>query len=179
MADEQEEKEKKKEAPQPKSGPNIIVVVAALLAIQAVVAFLVVNFALPKDTDARAAIEELQRPETPTQVNPINETIVLTVETTISVSGTQGANFARCKISLAADHTDKANARIQTGIVGIETQIRSKVNEFLSSLTLEELTNPNIRDHIRATLLSDINAVIAPANIGRLSSVYIEEFLVQ
>lgn len=178
MSEEQEEREKKvKEAPKPKSGPNIVVVIAVLLVVQALVAFVLVQFALPGG--GGAGWDEINHPEAVKKINPMHEAIVFNMETTVSIAGTQGMNFMRVRLALATDNTDRANARIQSGLLGIETQIRSKVHDYLSTLSFEEATNPGIRDHIRSMLLTEINSVIAPANIGRLSNVYIEEFLVQ
>lgn len=180
--EEEEVKEKKvKEPPKPRSGPNIVVVIAVLLAVQALVAFLLITFALPPGGGGGGREwEELFHPEAARQVNPMDETIIFRMETTLSiVGGPQGMHFVRARLALATDRTDKANNRIESGILGIETQIRSRVNGYLSSLSYEEVTSGVIRDHISASLLREINSLIAPANIGKLSNVHIEEFLVQ
>jgi len=176
MADERMEGEGEKNIPKAKSGPNLIMVIAVLLVIQAVVAFVVVMFALPKTEDNLAS--ELRNPANAQTEANLNEVILpISIETVVTIAGTDGTRFLRARIYLAYDSKDPANRRIEQGLVGIETQIRGKVNEYLSSISFNEVTNPDMRSGIRSSLLREINSVI-PSNIGRLSNLHILEFIV-
>ena len=179
----EEEEVKKEEAPKAKAGPNIIIVIVALLAIQALMAFAVVMFAIPREKDdfANVSADELKNPES--EVNPsaavIGEVVSpVRLEVIVNIAGTDGTRFLKAVISLAYDRRNNANRGMETALAGLETQLRSKVSEYLSSLTITEVNDRNIRRNISSVLLPELNAII-PANAGRLSNVYVEEFIIQ
>ncbi|MDR0303860.1 MAG: flagellar basal body-associated FliL family protein [Chitinispirillales bacterium] len=178
-------KEKKDiEKPKAKSAPNIIIIIVAILAFQALVAFLVVLITIPRDKDAFK--KELQNPDDTVgvseelqNVNLDGEVILPTkADIVVNISGTSGERFLKVKIFVAYDGKKPENKNIELGLAKIETQLRSKINEYLSSLTLSQVSDRNAIANVRTALLPELNSII-PNSVGKLSNVYIEEFIIQ
>ena len=170
--------------PLPGPGPNIALIIIAILAFQALVAFLVIKVFIPsekndfenmfKNPEDTVKIEK----EVP-QMSIENEKILpVKAEATVNIAGTDGERFLRAKISIAYDEKDPKNKNIEVGLAKFETQIKSKITEYLSSLTLSDVTDRNAQVNIRTALLPELNAMI-PSGIGQLSNVYIEEYIIQ
>ena len=178
----EEEDKKANDEPKAKSGPNIIIVIVALLVIQALVAFAVVMFAIPRDDDLDRLAEERRNPENEVSSasSSIDNEVVLPVraEITVNIAGTDGMRFLRARIALAYDGRNRGNRQLESTLIGMETQLRHKMNEYLSSLTLAQVNDRNIRRIISSELLAELNNLI-PASAGRLSNVYVEEFIIQ
>ena len=178
---EEEEEEKKEAAPKAKAGPNIIVVILALLAFQALVAFLVVMFAIPKNEDDLRLAEERRNPDNEVSASSsITGEVVLPMRTEVivNIAGTDGMRFLKAGIALAYNGRDNANKQLERTLLGMETQLRHKISEYLSSLTLTQVNDRSIRSIVSNELLSELNTMI-PASAGRLSNVYVEEFIIQ
>ena len=112
-------------------------------------------------------------------VSNIASEVVLPVklDVTVNIAGAEG-RYLKVKIAVAYDSRNHANKKIESGLAGIEPQLRNTAVNYLSSLTLEQLTRDlNIQTSVRVNLLKELNSTI-PVNIGRLSNVYIEEWLV-
>ena len=180
---EEREKPEVEKKPKAKSGPNVIVIIISLLAFQALVVFLSIELLIPKD-DFNADL--LRNPDDITAIdetvlfNGLEGEVVLPIraDVVVNIAGTDGSRFLKVVISVAYDSKDPNNRNIAPGLAKIETQLRSKINEYLSSLTLSQVSDRAAIASIRAALLPELNALI-PSNVGRLSNVYIEEFIIQ
>jgi flagellar basal body-associated protein FliL len=178
MAEEEERKEDSNE-PKAKSGPNIIIVILVLLAIQAAVAIAVVMFVIPKEGENDLSL--IENPENAIQSTTViaDELVLPTkAEVIVNIAGTDGMRFLKARIALAYDKKNTSNKGLESALIGLEAQLKSKISEYLSSLTLAQVNDRNIRRIISSELLSELNSII-PVNAGRLSNVYVEEFIIQ
>jgi flagellar basal body-associated protein FliL len=186
MAEERENGEEKKpvEKPKAKPGPNVIVIVAAILAFNALVAFLTITVFIPKEKDDFEKIlkhdEDTVEVEEVVSINLEGEVVLATkIDLVVNIAGTNGERFLKIKLSLAYDSKASGNSKnIEADLTIFETQLKSKVNEYLSSLTFNQVNDRNAIANIRTALLPELNAMV-PNKIGKLSNVYVEEFIIQ
>lgn len=181
MADEEERKEEGAEdkKPKKKSGMGLLIgIIVAMLVIQAVLAFAVVIVTAPKSEDPVT-----EQPTDTTTAGDIsnaavaNEQIVPTTFThVVNIAGTDGMRFLKVSIQLAFDM--EKNKNFLTEAVKYETPIKNYINQYLASLSLEEVQDRNVQQNVRRDILRGINKLFPP-NSGEISNVYITEFLIQ
>ncbi|MCL1946021.1 MAG: flagellar basal body-associated FliL family protein [Chitinivibrionia bacterium] len=181
MADEKGEKEDgAKEEPEAKAGPNIVLIIAALLVVQVLLVgggiFLVSQMANKDDAPKQSVLPE------PVQAGGIdiaNEVVYGTkfTDVTVNIVGSDG-RFLLVTLAIAYDGKSKANQKLEAQLAVNETQLKNTILTYLSTLTLDQITqNSNIQNEVRTNLLRELNNTI-PQSAGRLSNVYIEKWLV-
>ena len=169
-------------------GPNVIVVIIVLVVIQALVVAAIWFFAfrLPKEKPNLA--KELKNPEDTVQVEdtiahatsilPGEMILQKETEITVNVAGTNGERFLQAWISVAYDSNDKGNKDILTKMANFAPQMKSKAEEYLSGLTIDDINSKGIRQKICRDLTVELNGIV-PKGAGKLSNVYLEKFIVQ
>lgn len=185
MADEEvkegtEEKEKK---PKKDSKMGMLIgVIAFILILQVVVAFVAVQLTAPKPKDE--VIEQQDEDTTGSESSSAavieNEVLIGSPLTHIvNISGTDGMRFLKVTLQLAYDEDAPVNAKIDPSVfLGMEARVKNYINQYLSSLTLEEVQTRNAQQNIRRDVLRGINKLL-PAGTVELSNVYISEYLIQ
>jgi flagellar basal body-associated protein FliL len=185
--DDNEAKPKSDSELKAKSGPNIFIIIAIIIVANIMfvtIGFVAMHFLFGEKEDKLA--DELINPDSikveeavEVKTNLVTEVILpIKADVVVNIAGTDGMRFLKARISVAYDSKARENKNIEANLAGIETQLKSKVNEYLSSLTLEQVNSPSIRQSIRTTLLADLNSML-PAKAGKLSNVYVEEFIIQ
>jgi flagellar basal body-associated protein FliL len=184
MADE-DKKEEGAEGVAPKKGNGkigmLIGVIVGVIVLQAALAFLVVNLTAPK-----TEIEETEEVVDSSQVVKQKETISAesevilptSIEKIVNISGTDGTRFLKFRAEIAYDGSVKTNSNVASLYATMMVRINSKFNEYLSSLTLENVQDRNAQQNISEDLLRECNSLL-PINSGRFSNIYVTEFILQ
>jgi len=168
-------------------GPNVILVIIVLVVIQAlvVVAIWFFAFRLPKEksglADEKNPADTVQAEEVVEQATTILPgEMILTKETeiTVNVAGTNGERFLQAWITVAYDSNDKENKDILTKMANFAPQMKSRAEEYLSGLTIDDINSKGIRQKICRDLKIELNGIV-PKGAGKLSNVYLEKFIVQ
>lgn len=184
MADEDERKEDgaEEKKPKKKSGMGLLVgIIVAMLVIQAVVAFVVVMVTAPKTEETVT-----EQPSDTTTSGDItnamvaNEALIGDPFThVVNIAGTDGMRFLKVSLQLAYDKDLGVNKKLTPEtLLAYEARIKNFINQYLSSLSLEEVHDMNVQKNIRRDVLRGINKLFPP-NTAEISNVYISEFLVQ
>jgi len=170
-------------------GPNVILVIIVLVVIQALVVVAIWFFAFRYPKEKENLANELKNPADTVQekdtveqqtANILPGEMILQKETeiTVNVSGTNGERFLQAYITVAYDSNDKGNKDILTKMANFAPQMKSKAEEYLSGLTLDDINSKGIRQKICKDLLIELNGIV-PKGSGKLSNVYLEKFIVQ
>jgi len=169
-------------------GPNVILVIIVLVIIQAlvVVAIWFFAFRFPKEkenlaNEVKNPADTVQKKDTvaqPTSILPGEMILQKEAEITVNVSGTNGERFLQAWITVAYDSNDKGNKDILAKAANFAPQMKSKAEEYLSGLTMDDIVSKGIRQRICSDLKVELNGII-PKSAGQLSNVYLEKFIVQ
>ena len=167
------------DAPKKKGGNLgvLIGLIVGILVIQIGVAIFVVKITAPKD-DATEELEDGKKNEE--KIVSLKNEIVApeTFDIVVNIAETDGSRFLKINIAVAYDGDNKENKNLTANYVSLVTKIKSKLVEYLSSLTIEDVTARNAQKNIRGDILRECNKVI-PDGQGSLSNVYINEFIIQ
>jgi|GEM_PF-2321192 len=174
--------------PAVKSGPNVILVIIVLVVIQALIVAAIWFFAFRLPKEKKNPADELKNPADTVQAEEVVEQttnilpgeMILQKETeiTVNVSGTNGERFLQAWITVAYDSNDKGNKDILTKMPNFAPQMKSRAEEYLSGLTMDDINSKGIRQRICRDLKIELNGII-PKGAGKLSNVYLEKFIVQ
>ncbi len=180
MPDEKKEEVAEGEAPKKDNGMvKMLIIVVGFIALQALTIFLVMQFFNPNKGK-----DKTDDTDTTAQTTSVVEEIVLAEsETTaiVNIKGTDGMRFLKVTIEVAYDNSDEGKAKnknLPIEALKKKSQLVSKTNEYLASLDLNQVMDPNAQQMIRTDLLREYNKIIPPAQ-GRFSSVYLKEYLIQ
>jgi flagellar basal body-associated protein FliL len=183
MADEKGEKEDgAKEEPEAKAGPNIALIIVALLVVQLLLVgggIFAVSQMANKDDGSASKQSVLPEPVQAGGIDIANEVVYGTkfTDVTVNIVGSDG-RFLLVTLAIAYDGKSKANQKLEAQLAVNETQLKNTILTYLSTLTLDQITqNSNIQNEVRTNLLRELNNTI-PSSAGRLSNVYIEKWLV-
>jgi flagellar basal body-associated protein FliL len=179
--------EENQEAPKKKKGNSnigmLIGVIIGVLLIQAGIAFAVVKETAPKSDDTEVAqdstTDSTESSGDLTNASVSNEQFTPNPFTVVvNIAGTDGGRFLKVSLQLAFDADLERNKEFGIKYLNYEIPIQNHINQYLSSLTLEEVQDRNAQLNIRRDLLRGINKLFPP-NTGEISNVYITEFIVQ
>jgi flagellar basal body-associated protein FliL len=98
------------------------------------------------------------------------------VEAVVNIAGTDGERFL--KIAVAFEFDDVAHPMLLEALTHRSPKIKSMMIEYLSKLTLVEVTEPEAKEKIRKELLRIVNSSI-PKEEGSIRDVYIVNYIIQ
>jgi len=155
--------------------PLVLGIIVAIVAIQAVLAYLII----PKPVDeealaAKAAEDSLrQAAEAVTRMGAVTEDAP--IEAIVNVAGTDGERFLKAVIIL---EYDESNAVLGAELRRRAPRFKDLMINHLSTLTLMEITEPGAKDKIRKDLLRLINGTL-PNKMGEVHDVLFTTFIIQ
>lgn len=184
MADEKENiKEEKKEAgksgeQKPESNKAIMMgIIAGVIVINAIVAFVFIQLLKPpnpEEVDAKMKADSLKQSVTEqTSIGAISDP---PLEAIVNIAGTDGMRFL--KVVTVFEYDDKQYKKMGEELIRRDAKLKDLLIEQLSAMTLEELNEPDVRTQIRKEFMRTVNNTF-PTKIGRISNVYIHEFIIQ
>jgi len=169
-------------------GPNVILVIIVLVIIQALVVVAIYFFAFRVPKEKEISANEIKDPADTVQakdtvaptISILPGEMILQKETeiTVNVSGTNGERFLQAWITVAYDSNDKGNKDILTKMANFAPQMKSRAEEYLAGLTIDDINSKGIRQRICRDLKVELNGII-PKGAGQLSNVYLEKFIIQ
>ncbi len=184
-AEDEEEKVEGKEPKKEKSKSNIvplILIIVVVLLIQGGIAFVIVKVTAPKadvvDTTAQDSTTDTTGSSVASTA-PANEVVEGKVHTFIvNIAGTDAERYLKLSLQVAYDgDAAKKNKTFLTTLASNEVPAKNYINQYLSSLTLEEVSDKNAQQNIRGDLVRGVNRLF-PEGV-ELSNIYITEFLIQ
>lgn len=184
MAEEEEKKqEEKKEQEKPKvkksfgNIPLIAGIIAGVIVIEALMLLLFFQFIKqpnPEEVEAKMKADSLR------QAVGVQTSIGVTsdppIEAIVNVAGTDGMRFL--KVVLVLEFDDRKYKKLGEELTLRHAKLKDLLIEQLSAMTLEELEDNDARIQIRKEFMRTVNNTL-PAKIGQISSVYLNEFIIQ
>ncbi|HEX3018863.1 MAG TPA: flagellar basal body-associated FliL family protein [Chitinispirillaceae bacterium] len=185
MEEKKKEKEGNEEAnkgnEKPVSNGNRIAfigILAAMIIINAVVAFILVKATSPETQqkkEARVHADSLKKAmETATAMGAT--TAENPIEAVVNIAGTDGERFLKAAIIFEYDNV--AYPELGPELDKRTPKFKNLLIDHLSKLTLMDLTEPDAKDRIRKNLLKLINNTI-PAKTGEVREVLFTTYLIQ
>jgi flagellar basal body-associated protein FliL len=153
-------------------------VIAGIVILNTVIAFFLVQMTRPKNTgeleaklkadSAKVAAESTTEMGATTAEAPI--------EAVVNIAGTDGERFLKASIAFEFNET-------QFPGLGVELEKRAPkfkdiLIDYLSKLTLLEVTAPDAKEKIRKDLLRIVNNSLSP-KLGEVKEVYITQYIIQ
>jgi flagellar basal body-associated protein FliL len=186
MADEKKkEKETEGKTEEPKAdkpkGNNkfmFIGLIAGVLVINTVMAFILVQVTSPKKEKVTedANKKDTAHAEAEHSTHVAATTADAPTEAVVNIAGTDGERFL--KIAVAFEYDDVAHPMLLEALTQRTPKIKSMMIEYLSKLTLVEVTEPEAKEKIRKDLLRIVNSSI-PKEEGAIRDVYIVNYIIQ
>lgn len=153
------------EAQAKKKSPLIAMIVSSLIMVGA--AYAVVSFVLKPmihPTQASVTAEAEAEPEGKGEIVRFENIIV-------NPSGTMGSRYLSTTVGLEVMDEESRDA-----VRDAEPMIKDALITYLSSRTIEELTDPGERELMRETIRQRVNPVIAPQQVR---AIYFLDFVLQ
>lgn len=183
MAEENEKKEEKNEkgdGKDKKPSSNLIVIVgiiAGVIILEAVILFFLLQATKPADPEkelAKAKADSLKTLESSqTSFGVIAEP---GIEAIVNISGTDGSRFL--KVVLKLEYDDAKYKTLVDDLALRNAKFKDMLLEQLSSMTLPEIQDSDAKNQIRKEFIRAVNTVL-PIEVGQISNVYIDQFIVQ
>lgn len=96
------------------------------------------------------------------------------IEAIVNVAGTDGSRFLKVVLMLEYQENKKMGEELKKR----HPKIKDLLIEQLSTMTLEQINDVDVRNQIRKEFLRAVNSTI-PEKIGQVSNVFISEFIIQ
>lgn len=173
--------ENKTEKPKNQNGNKIVFIalLAGVLVVNTVIAFVLFKVTSPKNEvvqldSKRKADSTKQEEEVSTHVGAT--TGEHPIEAIVNIAGTDGERFL--KVAVAFEYDDVKYPALGEAIEIRAPKIKDILINFLSKLTLIEVTDPDAKDKIRKELLRMVNSSLPPTE-GKIRDVYIVNYIIQ
>jgi|GEM_PF-885169 len=177
--DEKKEKESGKQQGKKALGnkPIIIGIIAGVIVIEAILLFVLLRVTKPpsaEDIDAKMKEDSLR--QTVTQQTTIGTVFETPIEAVVNIAGTDGMRFLKVVIMLEYDN--QAYETLGEELTKRSAKLKDMLIEMLSSMTLEQLNQPDVRTQIRKEYMREVNNSL-PAKTGQISNVFLNDFIIQ
>jgi flagellar basal body-associated protein FliL len=153
-------------------------VIAAIVILNTVIAFFLVQMTKPKNTDeieaklkadsAKVAAESATEMGATTAEAPI--------EAVVNIAGTDGERFL--KASIAFEFNEIQYPKLGEELKKRAPKFKDILIDYLSKLTLLEVTEPDAKEKVRKDLLRLVNNSLSPKE-GEVREVYITQYIIQ
>jgi flagellar basal body-associated protein FliL len=100
-----------------------------------------------------------------------------TLEAIVNISGTDGMRFL--KVAMVIEYDAEEYKNLGAELNKRHVVLKNMLIDMLSSMTLEELQAENARKVIRTRFLSKVNTMLPEKEAGKVSNVYLTEFIIQ
>ena len=177
-ADVREPAQEKKEVQQNKGNrPLFFGILAGVLVLNGLMAFLIVKMTSPESPEVKAArahedslrLAMVQS----TAMGAISET---PIEAVVNIAGTEGERFLKAAIIFEFDNRRYPDLAVE--LARRTPRFNDLLLDHLSKLTLFEVTEPDARDKIRKDLLRLVNNSLPP-RVGEVREVLFTQFIIQ
>jgi flagellar basal body-associated protein FliL len=172
-----EEKKKKK-------GPNLILIggILAVLAGNVTIGIIIYNKLTPKKETTEDGKKDKHTQDKKDHHEAEGGTHVgattadAPVEAVVNVAGTDGERFL--KVAIAFEFDDITHPMLLHALEVRNPKIKDILIDYLSKLTIMEVTAPDAKEKIRKDILRLVNNLIPPSE-GQIRDVYITNYIIQ
>ncbi|MBN1980548.1 MAG: flagellar basal body-associated FliL family protein [Chitinivibrionales bacterium] len=176
--EQQQSQEKKSEPKSEKKNTGIVIgIIVGVISLQVIMLF--VFFQVTKPPDQKAAEEKTKHDSLKhvsveqTEIGMILET---PVEAIVNIAGTDGTRFL--KVTLKIEFDEKKYPKLGEALEQRQPKLKDLLIEQLSSITLEQIQDSDIRNQIRKEFFIRVNTSL-PKEEGQISNVYLNDFIIQ
>jgi flagellar basal body-associated protein FliL len=192
---EKEKEEGKKNADaRPKNNKMLFVgIIAGVIAIELVAGFVLVKMVIPKpELDAETGMHEDSTARHDEQLTVMGSTTAETpVEVVVNIAGTDGERFLKAAVVLEYEERGGGAVKKKEGgegggalspmaeaILQRLPKYKSYLIEYLSKMTITEVTAPDAKEKIRKDLMRVVNSTL-PSDLGEVRDIYFTQFIIQ
>lgn len=183
MADEkqknEETKEKKEQAEGSQKGSKglFIGILAGIIVVNVVLAFVLVKATMPKPKAAapEATVDTTSTSDAREKISLGTVTSEEPIVAIVNIAGTDGERFLKIGVVL---EFDPKNKDLVDHLELLRPKFKNVLIDQLSQMTLLELNEPNTKDKIRKEYLRRLNMML-PKDTGQIKDVLLDEFIVQ
>lgn len=173
-------KQDTKEKPAGESGGKGLFfgVIAGIVILNTVIAFFLIQMTKPKNTDEVEA--KLKADSAKVAAESVTEmgatTAEAPIEAVVNIAGTDGERFL--KSSIAFEFNEVQYPLLAAELTKRAPKFKDILIDYLSKLTLLEVTAPDAKEKIRKDLLRIVNNSLPP-KLGEVKEVYITQYIIQ
>jgi flagellar basal body-associated protein FliL len=192
---EKEKEEGKKPADaKPKNNKMLFVgIIAGVIVIELVAGFILVKMVMPKPAqDAETAIHDDSTARHNEQLTAMGSTTAETpVEVVVNIAGTDGERFLKAAVVLEYEERGEKAVKKKEGgegggalspmaeaIMQRLPKYKSYLIEYLSKMTITEVTAPDAKEKIRKDFIRVVNSTL-PSDLGEVRDIYFTQFIIQ
>ena len=156
----------------------MIGILAGVILLNTVIAFLMVRVTKPVSPDAKMAAAQADslKKATERMTSMGATTADAPIEAIVNIAGTEGDRFLKAAIIFEFD--DKAYPDLSAELARRLPKFKDLLINHLSRLTLADVTEPDAKDKIRKDLLRLVNATLPP-KLGEVRDVLFTTFIIQ
>lgn len=181
MADEKEKQTEangaESAAPQKSGKVVFLAILGCIILINAVVAYFLVTATMKQIEPERETKESETEVSAAVDAEATGTYADSTLEAIVNISGTEGLRFL--KVTMVMEYDAKKYKELGAELNRKHVVLKNMLIDMLSSMTLEELQAENARSVIRKRFLSKANTMLPEEEAGKLSNVYLTEFIIQ
>ncbi len=173
--------ETKPEKPKNQNGNKILfmALLAGVLVVNTAIAFVLFKVTSPKkevvQLDSKHGVDSTKNEEE-VSAHVGATTGEKPIEALVNIAGTDGERFL--KVAVAFEYDDIKYPALAEAIEVRSPKIKDILINYLSKLTLIEVTDPDAKDKIRKELLRMVNNSL-PVEEGKIRDVYIVNYIIQ
>ncbi len=156
----------------------LIIILAGVIILNSIVAFLLITVTKPKSPDqiaAKAQADSL-RQATERLTTMGATTADAPIEAIVNIAGTDGDRFL--KAAIIFEYDDKRYPDLGAELLRRAPRFKNLMIDHLSRLTLADVTAPDAKDRIRKELCKLINATLPP-KLGEVREVLFTTYIIQ
>lgn len=156
----------------------MISILAGVILINSVIAFLMVRVTKPENPEAKAAKMQADSLKRATERMTVMgaTTADAPIEAIVNIAGTEGERFL--KAAIIFEYDDKEFPALGEELTRRGPKFKDLLINHLSRLTMEDLTEPDAKEKIRKDLLRLVNASIPP-KVGEVREVLFTTYIIQ
>jgi flagellar basal body-associated protein FliL len=180
----------------PKNNKMLFVgIIAGVIVIELVAGFILVKMVMPKPAqDAETAMHDDSTARHDEQLTAMGSTTAETpVEVVVNIAGTDGERFLKAAVVLEYEERGGEVKKKEGGghgegggalspmaeaIMQRLPKYKSYLIEYLSKMTITEVTAPDAKEKIRKDLIRVVNSTLPP-DLGEVRDIYFTQFIIQ
>ena len=172
-------------------------IIAGIIILELVAGFVIVKMVMPKPVVEKEAMitEETDAQHEDLSTSMGSTTAETPIEVVVNIAGTDGERFLKAAIVLEYEEHGEVKKKEGGGhggghgggsslspmaeaIMQRLPKYKSHLIEYLSKMTIAEVTAPDAKEKIRKDLIRVVNTTL-PADLGEVKDIYFTQFIIQ
>jgi flagellar basal body-associated protein FliL len=194
--DREKEESKKSSDAAPKSNKMLFMgIIAGVIVLELAAGFIIIKLVMPKPSvEMEAGAHEDSTARQEEQMTAMGSTTAETpVEVVVNIAGTDGERFLKAAVVLEYEERGgeakkkeggghgEGKAALSPMASAIQQRLpkyKSYMIEYLSKMTITEVTAPDAKEKIRKDFIRLVNNTL-PADLGEVKDIYFTQFIIQ